>query len=143
MAGSAPVEPGRSRGRSLDATINLVPCIDLLSSLIAFLLMTAVWTQLGTLTAAAGGTGPSEGSPPAELELRVSRENFGLRWNGARREARDLKGLRVELEELRAGMPHAAPVRVLPDDEVPYELLVGAMDACAAAGLPQVTVASP
>ena len=37
------------RRRSLDAEINLVPFIDLLSMCICFLLMTAVWLQIGTL----------------------------------------------------------------------------------------------
>ncbi len=49
MGGAAPVEGGKGKKKSLDAVINLVPFIDLLSSLIAFLLMTAVWTQLATL----------------------------------------------------------------------------------------------
>ncbi len=38
-----------SRKRSLDADINLVPFIDLLSMCICFLLMTAVWIQVGSL----------------------------------------------------------------------------------------------
>ncbi len=40
---------GSGRKRSLDAEINLVPFIDLLSMCICFLLMTAVWTQLGSV----------------------------------------------------------------------------------------------
>ena len=41
---------GSSGGRkSLDAEINLVPFIDLLSMCICFLLMTAVWTQLASV----------------------------------------------------------------------------------------------
>lgn len=42
--------PSQSGGRrSVDAEINLVPFIDLLCSLIAFLLMTAVWAQVASL----------------------------------------------------------------------------------------------
>jgi biopolymer transport protein ExbD len=37
------------RRKSLDAEVNLVPFIDLLSMCICFLLMTAVWVQIGTL----------------------------------------------------------------------------------------------
>ncbi len=40
---------GSGKKRSLDAEINLVPFIDLLSMCICFLLMTAVWTQLGSV----------------------------------------------------------------------------------------------
>jgi biopolymer transport protein TolR len=39
----------RGRGRSLDAEINLVPFIDLLSMCICFLLMTAVWIEIGAV----------------------------------------------------------------------------------------------
>jgi len=46
MGGSA---GGSGRRRSLDAEVNLVPFIDLLSMCICFLLMTAVWTQLGSV----------------------------------------------------------------------------------------------
>ena len=40
---------GSGRKRSLDAEINLVSFIDLLSMCICFLLMTAVWTKLGSV----------------------------------------------------------------------------------------------
>ena len=36
--------------RSLDTAINLVPFIDLLSAIISFLIMTAVWNQIDRLT---------------------------------------------------------------------------------------------
>ena len=42
--------PDQSGGRRpVDAEINLVPFIDLLCSLIAFLLMTAIWAQIASL----------------------------------------------------------------------------------------------
>ncbi len=40
---------GNGRRKSLDAEINLVPFIDLLSMCICFLLMTAVWMQVGAV----------------------------------------------------------------------------------------------
>lgn len=58
-----------SRGRAkrhLDFELNLIPFIDLLSTCICFLLMTAVWTQIGTMDAkqAVGG------QPVAETEKK-------------------------------------------------------------------------
>ena len=48
MAGGAMPEQGGGGGKkkkkALDAVINVVPAIDLLSCLITFLLYTAVWT---------------------------------------------------------------------------------------------------
>jgi len=48
MAGGGSIG-GSKRRKSLDAEINLVPFIDLLSVCICFLLMTAVWIQIGSL----------------------------------------------------------------------------------------------
>lgn len=46
MAGMSPTTNARGGRRSLNAAINLVPFIDLLSFCISFLLITAVWTQM-------------------------------------------------------------------------------------------------
>jgi biopolymer transport protein ExbD len=48
MGGAAP-EPGKGGKRALDAAINLVPYIDLLMTIMTFLVMTAVWTQIAAL----------------------------------------------------------------------------------------------
>lgn len=57
---------GGRRKRHLDFELNLIPFIDLLSTCICFLLMTAVWTQIGTVDAkqAVGG------QPVAETEKK-------------------------------------------------------------------------
>ena len=49
---------GKKRKHALDATINVVPAIDLLSCCISFLLFTAVWTQVSRLQVAPIGNGP-------------------------------------------------------------------------------------
>src|SRR5512133_3805092 len=51
---------GKRRKKSLDATINVVPAIDLLSCCITFLLYTAVWTQVSRLQVQQLGTGAPE-----------------------------------------------------------------------------------
>lgn len=67
---SANIGGGSSgRRKSLDAEINLVPFIDLLSMCICFLLMTAVWTQLGSVQVKqANGTEGAE-STKTNLDL--------------------------------------------------------------------------
>ena len=42
---------GKGRRRSVDAELNLIPFIDLLSTCILFLLMTAVWVQVSKMSA--------------------------------------------------------------------------------------------
>src|SRR5438105_14523806 len=59
MAGAAPQPHTKGGKKALDAEINLVPFIDLLSCCISFLLITAVWTQIAGLQVASSG-GPPE-----------------------------------------------------------------------------------
>ena len=47
---------GKSRKKPLDTTINLVPFIDLMAVTISFLIMTAVWVQIGRLQISSNGT---------------------------------------------------------------------------------------
>ena len=61
---------GSGRKRSLDAEINLVPFIDLLSMCICFLLMTAVWTQLGSVQVKqSNGTAAAETAPQKTVDV--------------------------------------------------------------------------
>ncbi len=72
MAGVSIQDSGGSRGKkSLDVEIPLVPFIDLLCSLIVFLLMTAVWTQISRLELKQGNAAPDqlENPPPEKKEL--------------------------------------------------------------------------
>ena len=57
MGGAAPTPSGKGGKKPLDAAINLVPFIDLLSCCISFLLITAVWTQLARMDVTQKGQG--------------------------------------------------------------------------------------
>src|SRR4051794_29040465 len=60
------------RRRSLDAEINLVPFIDLLSMCICFLLMTAVWIQIGALPVKQSrGTDAAPSATPFDLDVKL------------------------------------------------------------------------
>ena len=73
MGGAAPVETGKKGKKSLDSELNLVPFIDLLSCLISFLLITAVWTQISAIRVAqSGGLQDSSPEPPKE-DLQLQR----------------------------------------------------------------------
>lgn len=50
---------GKGKKKPLDTAINLVPFIDLMAVTISFLIMTAVWTQIGRLQVQQSG-GPSD-----------------------------------------------------------------------------------
>ena len=51
---------GGDRKKPLNAELNLVPYIDLLTCMVAFLLITAVWTQLARLKIDQRGQSPEE-----------------------------------------------------------------------------------
>ena len=64
---------GSGRRKSMDAEINLVSFIDLLSMCICFLLMTAVWLEVGSLQVkqSHGTDAPASNSQSRELSLKV------------------------------------------------------------------------
>ena len=84
MAGVSVPNSGGARGKkALDLEIPLVPFIDLLCSLIVFLLMTAVWTQIARLELKQGNAAPPDPSatPPPEkkkIDLRVEVHEKGF-----------------------------------------------------------------
>jgi biopolymer transport protein ExbD len=65
---------GSGRRKSLDAEINLVSFIDLLSMCICFLLITAVWVQIGSMQVkqSHGTEGAAMSAHDYEMELKFS-----------------------------------------------------------------------
>lgn len=115
MAGVSVDEGGKGGRRSLDSELNMIPMIDLLMVTISFLLITAVWTQMGRVEARAdvpGGTQecPSGVCPPTRelhLEMRDA-EKFVLTWKEAGKDVRPSSTLaRVDRVE------HVGAVKVM------------------------------
>src|SRR4051794_21570699 len=79
MAGGMESGGGTRGGKKpLDAVINLVPFIDLMAVTIAFLLITAVWTQTGAQPVASAGKGPGAGEASLTLTLKVTNRDVTL-----------------------------------------------------------------
>lgn len=156
MGGGSLPEGGKKARRALDATLNVVPAIDLLACCISFLLFTAVWTQVSRLQVAPMGTGePSETQPQKTLTVTVTigPRGFVLATSaGAQIEIPvtgkatdggvqyDVKGLTERLKKLKSEFPDQSAVTVAADDTVLYADLVHAIDACIGAGLSNVAV---
>ena len=143
---------GRDKKRSLDAALNLVPFIDLMAVTVVFLIMTAVWTQLGRVKAASAPQGPCEGcsTPQPQLQVAltasavtVSLESVQLftaplgRTSSGRL---DVKALRAFLEAWKGQNEQAISVRLSPHDDVPAQDVVQLMDVLMGAGLPDVAI---
>lgn len=73
MAGGGGPSISSGRRRSLDGEINLVPFIDLLSMCICFLLMTAIWIEVGSIQLhQLFGTEGMDNNHPIEVEVRMT-----------------------------------------------------------------------
>jgi biopolymer transport protein ExbD len=157
MGGGVSVEQGgKKKKRALDATVNVVPAIDLLSCCISFLLFTAVWTQIGRLQAAPTGNGAAAEVEPAKtltVTLTIGQAGYVLATSaGAQIEIPatgrtadgmpqyDLKSLAERLTKLKSEFPDQAAITVAADDAVLYADLVHTIDACVGAGLANVSV---
>lgn len=132
------------RRRSLDAEVNLVPFIDLLSMCICFLLMTAVWMQVGSLqvkqargteaaqTPAAGLEADLRFASSTRLELSLTRSGKVLKKLSIAASSPEAllaefdSSLTRTLEML--GRPQVASAMLTPRSGVAYGQLVGVMD---------------
>jgi biopolymer transport protein ExbD len=121
--------------RALDASLNLVPFIDLLSCCIAFLLITAVWSAVARIDVVSGGasTAAVEDGPPSapSWTLYVARDGWSLRApDGA-----TLEATRATLPTLLRAHAVAEPLIVRAADGVAYATVVSALDGARSAGI--------
>ena len=161
MGGGAMPEEGgggKKKKKSLDAVINVVPAIDLLSCCITFLLYTAVWTQISRLQVQQLGTGAPEPSTAEQKQtllvtLAMGERGYNLSTSagtsvdiptlgrdGDGKIRFDLKALGDHLKQLKGNYPDAAAITVQAEDTVSYGDLDQVIDSAVGAGLVAVTV---
>ncbi len=154
MAGGMDLGQGGKRGKKpLDTAINLVPFIDLMAVTISFLIMTAVWTQIGRLQVSNSGglVNPDEEVPESvPLILLITAKELRLTVGGVAGDpmplSRDSKGkidltkLQARVKEVKAQVPGQNAITLHTEDNVRYEDLVRIIDECIGAGLPSVSV---
>jgi biopolymer transport protein ExbD len=151
MGGAAPVSSARSGRKALDAAINLVPFIDLLSCCISFLLITAVWSQLGVLQPATERGGHEATVEPHErpvsFTLYIDRDGYTLSRSTGETQVLQRAGgdydyprLTDTLRGLKTGNPGRADLTIRSDDAVAYQHLVRTMDVALAAGWSELAV---
>src|SRR5687768_1885265 len=111
MAGAS-IDTGQGKGgkKPLDVQISLVPFIDLMAVTISFLIMTAVWTQIGRLQVSNSG-GPSDPNKEEQqdksvpLSLLITEKELRLTAGGSTFDpipiTRDSKG-KIDLVKLVA-----------------------------------------
>lgn len=132
-----------SHKKSLDFEINILPILDILSVLICFLLLTAVWMQVGTIdtkqaigdnTASAGKNPPSlwitvakDGAltislrdlpKTTQLENQIQKTADGINWNA----------LEMKLQTLKKQWPDLKTGIVRPSAQTSYKDVIRLMD---------------
>jgi biopolymer transport protein ExbD len=156
MAGGMDLGNGGKGGKKpLDTAINLVPFIDLMAVTISFLIMTAVWTQIGRLQVSQAGGPSTEETPPEEtktvqLTLAITPEQMVLTAATSTFDpipiTRDDKGrvdmtkLAERFKQIREQFPDQSAITLQTDDKVRYDVLVRIIDECLGNQLPQVSV---
>jgi len=145
-------EAGNGKALSLD--LNLTPMIDLMTVLVTFLLMTAVWTNTGRLTVDQSVQAPKkeqQTEQPKRFTIVLNDTAMIVKFdqdtpqqiakirNDAGLAVYDFKALMAKIEEF--GFAKEQKVVVAAEDKVEYNDMIGAMDACNALGLSNIVVA--
>ena len=133
MGGAAPEPTSKGGKKALDANINLVPYIDMLMTIMTFLMMTAVWTQIAMLEVQNASGGPADETPPptdgpkpiqvllTDRGVKIQEEqNPDMKEFNVSGEGYDWAGITVELQRLKAARPDRHEVKIQSEDSVKY-----------------------
>ena len=156
----AQIESGNG-GRSANTELNLVPFIDLMSVLITFLLITAVWSQVSMIQIGSsiyGKKTQDDVAPPppmADIPLRLDVQESGFRLIiGADKislpksaasgglNGYDVTKLSSELKKIKAKYPAKQDATITVEDELAYENLILGMDTLLQSGFQAISIAT-
>jgi biopolymer transport protein ExbD len=149
-------EGGKKRGRAKNVELNLVPVIDLMSVLITFLLITAVWNQVNMMQIGSSLYGKQLDDkkpippPKSDVVLRIDIKPIGYVLTVGKQVISlpvlsgsfDDPGLMAQLQRVKQLYPEKTDVVVQMADDLPYEQLIRGMDDCLQSGFPAISVAT-
>lgn len=149
----AHIESTGGKGRKVSLELNLVPFIDLMSVLITFLLMTAVWSQVSMIQIGSSLYGKKDETqaplpPQSDVVLKLEIRANGYSLNVGKQtiliplvnQEYDDVGLIAQLEKAKQLYPDKNDAAIAMADELPYERLVKGMDGFLKSGFPQISV---
>ena len=154
------MNPGSGHGggkREMDAELNLVPFIDLMSTCICFLLITAVWTQVSMIQIGSSIYGKKNDSgqvdtPQKEqISLKLDINQQGYSVTAGRQSLRipktkggeyDQDSLISQLRDIKTKFPDKTDGIISLLDEIKYDELIRGMDAFMTAGFPEIAIAT-
>lgn len=143
------------KGRQKTFEPNLVPVIDLMSVLITFLLISAVWTQVSMMQIGSSLYGkrneqqPAVVPPDADIVLKLEIRASGYQLTVAKQTLNfpllqnkeyDDAGLIAQLEKAKQLYPNKTDAAIAMQDDLPYEQLIHGMDSLLRSGFPAISV---
>lgn len=142
--------------RSANADVNIIPFIDLMSVLVIFLLISAVWTQVSMIQIGSSiygqKTSDEEVKPPprAEIPFRLDITPFGHNITIGRNRINvpklgkdyNLENLIDQLQSIKLTYPEKVDAVITINDELEYMHLISGMDALLTSGFPEISVAT-
>jgi biopolymer transport protein TolR len=141
---------GKGGRKALSADLNLVPYIDLLTCMVAFLLITAVWTQLARLSAQQKGQGQAgEETPPEKQEkivIVVNQEGFNLVVGTDQTPIPkkgtdyDFETLATDLKKAKETHPDKNDLQVASEDKIVFDTLIRTMDTALTARFADISL---
>lgn len=149
---------GSSGGRKLAVDLNLVPFIDLMSILVIFLLLTAVWIQSSMLNidSSVYGKKNSDFTPPPKSQIKkdvpfvlsIVPQGYRVAFAGKKmliqKTARGYNSeeLLEVLTGFKAQNPKKEDVVLSVSDQLPYSEMISGIDVLLSAGFPKISVAT-
>jgi biopolymer transport protein ExbD len=118
--------------------------------MVAFLLITAVWTQLARLSASQKGQGQAGEETPPEQQVNivvvVNQEGFNLVVSQEQTpipkkgEQYDFEKLGTELKKIKDAHPDKNDVKVASEDQIKFDVLVRTMDTALTSRFPDISL---
>ena len=152
----ASVSDGGGKGRK-EATfdLNLVPFIDLMSVMITFLLITAVWTQVSMIKLGSSIYGKKNTDEeivklPDSVTFRVDVKETGYRILIGKRKINvdkvngeyDKEEILKQFTNIKQAYPDKVDAVITVEEQLKYDFLIQGMDMLLQSGFPAVSVAT-
>ena len=152
----AQVSDGGGGKRESSFDLNLVPFIDLMSVMITFLLITAVWTQVSMIKLGSSiyGKQNTEETPPppprADVPFRLDIKESGyrvligkLKYNIEKVNGEyDKVELKKKLVSIKQSYPDKVDCVMTVEEQLKYDYMIQGMDLLLQSGFPAVSVAT-
>lgn len=157
MAGGSDISHEDAHGRkSVDVDMNLVPFIDMMSVLVAFLLLTAVWTNLAQINIKPGGVGhdtEQRVEPPINLSVLVAEDGLWVGISTGQPRKIEKVGEEYNFEALGEALKYYKQesgifnerddVEIAAEDKVTYQAVITTMDTAVAQAFKGIRYVDP